>query len=287
MNRRVFIGTSAMAVGGLCLQGIGSGSDPSYGIQLYTVRDEVSKSLEGALQGISRAGYAHVELYGYNQRIFFGKSVPEMHALLRQHNLRAHSGHYLLTDMLYNKSYDWNSWKYLLDDAKLLGHQYIVIPWLDAQHRTGDDFKRITDRINEGAALAKAYNIKVGYHNHDFEFAKAENGKTFLENLIRDTDPSSVEFELDIYWAVYAGYDPIELFNRFPGRFSLWHVKDMASSPKGQTCEVGKGVINWKSVFAAKKKSGMKYWFVEQEHYNQPVFQCISDSITYLKREVL
>ncbi|MBM3439272.1 MAG: sugar phosphate isomerase/epimerase [Bacteroidetes bacterium] len=287
MNRRAFIGTSAMAVGGLCLQGLHSAPATSYGIQLYTVRDEVGKGLSGALQGIARAGYAHVELYGYNQRLFFGKSVAEMRTMLLQNGLRAHSGHYLLTDMLYDKSYDWQSWKYLLDDAKMLGHQYIVIPWLDAAHRTGDDFKRITERINQGAELAKAYKIKVSYHNHDFEFQKAENGKTFLENLIRDTDPASVEFELDIYWAVYAGYDPIELFNRFPGRFSLWHVKDMVSKPNGQTCEVGKGVIDWKSVFDAKKKSGMKYWFVEQEHYTQPVFNCIADSISYLKREVL
>lgn len=287
MNRRHFIGQTALAATALSLQGFAESKRNDLGIQLYTVRDEVNKSLEGALQGIAQAGYNHVELYGYNQRRFFGKSVTEMANLLKQNRLKAYSGHYLLADMLYAPSYNWDSWKYLLDDASLLGHRYIVIPWLDAQHRKGDDFKRITERINRGAELAKPYRMKVGYHNHDFEFEKAENGKTFLENLINDTDPHLVDFELDIYWATYAGYDPVALFNRYPGRFTLWHVKDMSSKPKGQTCEVGKGVIDWKTIFAAQKTSGMQYWYVEQEHYTQPVFNCIHDSIRYLKKDIL
>ncbi|MFZ9717747.1 MAG: sugar phosphate isomerase/epimerase family protein [Chitinophagaceae bacterium] len=287
MNRRAFIGQSALAAAALSMQGFAFQKQHQIGIQLYTVRDEVAKSVEGALQGIAKAGYDHVELYGYQDRLFFGKTAAQIKALLKQNKLQAHSGHYLLQDMLYNKTYNWDSWKYLLDDAALLQHQYIVIPWLDAAHRTGDDFKRVTERINEGAALAKAYKMKVGYHNHDFEFQKAGNGKTFLENMIRDTDPGLVDFELDIYWAAYAGQDPIDWFRRFPGRFTLWHVKDMSQGPNKQSCEVGKGVIDWKTIFAAQKTSGLKYFFVEQEHYTQPVFNCIADSIGYLKKEVL
>lgn len=259
------------------------------GLQLYTVRDEV-KDLENALKQISAAGYTNIEMFGYNNRQFFGKTVKQMADLLKQNNLKTASGHYGLSDMLHAKDYNWDSWKYLLEDAKILGQKYVTIPYLDDKHRTSDDFKRIAERLNKGGELSKAAGLTTAYHNHDFEFVK-ENGVSMYEMLLNNTDPELVKFEMDLYWVVSAGENPLDWFKKYPGRFPMWHIKDKeastAAAPKGQTCPVGEGIINWKEIFTAKKLAGLDYAFVEQEQYRKPVFECIKISADYMKKNLL
>lgn len=260
------------------------------GIQLYTVRSEVTKDLANSLAQIANAGYSNVELFGYNNRNFFGKSVAEMAALLKQYNLKSPSGHYMLQDFMFNETYNWDSWKYLVEDSKTLGHKYIVIPWIPEPQRTTDNIKRIADRLNKGAEIAKDAGMCAAYHNHDFEFKKMEGDMTGLDYLLKNTDPKHVKFELDIYWVVFAGLNPIDLFNKYPGRFTMWHVKDMEAGQngaKGQSCEVGKGIINWKEIYAARKTSGLEIPYVEQEAYRHPVFECIKTSADYMKANKL
>ncbi|MBC7904893.1 MAG: sugar phosphate isomerase/epimerase, partial [Gemmatimonadaceae bacterium] len=256
------------------------------GIQLYTVRNEVSKDLANTLKEVAAAGYKNIELYGYNNRQFFGKPVSEMAALLKQNNLYTKSGHYGLNDFLYNADYNWDSWKYLVEDANLLGNKYIIVPYLDDKHRTADDYKRVAERLNKGGEMAREAGMVAGYHNHDFEL-KDLGGQSGWDILLAGTDPKNVVFEMDIYWVEYAGQKPGDWFKKHPGRWKLWHVKDMeaktAGDEKGQTCEVGKGIINWKEIFAQHELAGLEYPLVEQEQYTRPVFECIRMSADYMK----
>ena len=259
------------------------------GLQLYTVRDEV-KNLENALKQVAAAGYTNIEMFGYNNRQFFGKTVKQMSDLLKQNNLQTVSGHYGLADMLHAKDYNWDSLKYLLEDAKILGQKYVTIPYLDDKHRTADDFKRVAERLNKGGELSRAAGLTTAYHNHDFEFVK-EGDTTKYEILLNNTDPKLVKFEMDLYWVVSAGQNPIDWFKKYPGRFPMWHIKDKEAptveAPHGQTCPVGEGIINWKEIFAEKKLAGLEYAFVEQEQYRKPVFECIKISADYMKKNLL
>jgi sugar phosphate isomerase/epimerase len=259
------------------------------GLQLYTVRDEI-KDLENTIKQISMAGYNNLELYGYDKRMFFGKTVKEFSELLKKNNLKTASGHYALSDMLYDEKYNWDSWKYLLEDAKTLGNKYVVIPHIDDKHRSADYYKFLAERLNKGGELSKAAGLTTAYHNHNFEFVKLGNTCGY-EILLKNTDPKLVKFEMDLYWVTYAEEKPAEWFAKYPGRFPMWHIKDMeketAGKPKGQTCEVGKGIIDWKSIFAKQSLAGLEYAFVEQEQYRHPVFECIKTSADYMKKNLL
>jgi sugar phosphate isomerase/epimerase len=226
------------------------------------------------------------ELYGYNKREFFGHSVKQMADLLKKNDLKSPSGHYMLTDMMFEENYNWDSWKYLVEDADTLGHKHIVIPYMDDKHRSIDDFKRLAERLNKGGEISKKAGICAGYHNHDFEF-KEQGGTNGWEILLEETEPSLVALEMDIYWVVYAGHDPINWFKRYPGRFKMWHVKDLATEPEKRSTIVGTGTINFKEIYEQRKLSGLEYLYVEQEQYTKPVFECIKESYDYLKKNVV
>jgi sugar phosphate isomerase/epimerase len=263
------------------------------GLQLYTIRDEIAKTkdLGKTIGQVAAAGYKQLELYGYNaERKFFGKTVKEFAAILKSHELKTPSGHYGIADMTYGADYNWDSWKYLIEDAKILGHKYIVVPYMDPQHRSQDDFKRLAERLNKGGELSKAAGLVTGYHNHNFEFEPMGDA-TVYDYLLKNTQEDLVKFEMDLYWVEYAGQDPADWFKKYPGRFPLWHIKDMEAKtegqPKGQTCEVGKGVIDWKAIFKNQAAAGADYVFVEQEQYRRPVFECIKISAGYMKNNLL
>lgn len=259
------------------------------GLQLYTVRDQI-KDLENTIKQISMAGYTNLELFGYDKRMFFGKTVKQFSELLKKNNLKTVSGHYGLPDMVYDEKYNWDSWKHLLEDAKILGNQYVVIPHIDDKHRSADYYKFLAERLNKGGELSKAAGITTAYHNHNFEFDKLGNTCGY-EILLKNTDPKLVKFEMDLYWVTNADQKPTDWFTKYPGRFPMWHIKDMeketAGKVKGQTCEVGKGVIDWKSIFAKQSLAGLEYTFVEQEQYRHPVFECIKTSADYMKKNLL
>jgi len=263
------------------------------GIQLYTVRDEVAKNLETTLAQVAAAGYTHIELYGYDYttRKYFGRSAPQLGDLLKQHQLKTPSGHYGIADFLFEPVYNkYESWKHLLQDANTLGHKYVAIPYIDDKHRTPDDFKRICDRLNKGGQMSKDAGITTCYHNHDFEFTSMVDDMPAYEYMLKHTDPKWVKFEMDLYWVKHAGQNPIEWFKKYPNRFPLWHVKDMEApegDKPGQTCEVGKGVIDWKEIFAQQNLAGLEYAFVEQEQYRHPVFECIKTSADYIKSNLI
>jgi sugar phosphate isomerase/epimerase len=250
------------------------------GIQLYTVRDQIFKDPKGVLKKIAALGFGEVENFGYGNGKFFGMSAQEYKSVLNELHLEAPSGHYMYTSIL-------NGWDKAVEDAKIVGHKYMVLAFLMPNERTSiADYKKIAANLNAAGATCKKAGIQLCYHNHDFEFQELE-GQIPYDILTKETDHDLVKFELDLYWATRAGKDPIALFKQLKGRVSLWHVKDMDKTEKKNFTEVGNGVIDFAKIFKNAKLSGMHHFFVEQDECPGDPFVSIEKSIKYIQSNLL
>ena len=255
------------------------------GVQLYTLRDTIGKDPKGVLKQVASLGYKQVETFGYNNGKWFGLTPSELGAVLKENGLTSPSGHTFGGATFLVDGWE-EKWKQAVTDSKALGQEYIVVPYLEDKGRTPENYKKIAAALNKAGEICKASGSKLAYHNHDFEFAD-NGGQTGLEILTSGTDAKLVSFELDIYWASKAGHDPIALFKKYPGRFSMWHIKDMDKTDKKFFTEVGNGVIDWKPIFGYEKLSGMKYFFVEQDVCPGPPIESIAKSFDYLKKNIV
>lgn len=259
----------------------------SVGLQLYSLRDELPKDVKGTIAKVAKAGFKEVETYGFSIKDqFWGLTPAEFKKLLDDNGLTAPSGHYGLGSYLTDGNTE--ELKAAIAAAKVLGSEYVTIPWLDESIRkSADDYKKIAVKINEAGKLAKEAGIRLAYHNHNFEFDK-QGDTTGYEILLKGTDKNLVDFELDLYWVVRSGNDPIKLFKENPGRFTMWHVKDMDKANPALNAEVGTGAINFKPIFADAKLSGMKHFFVEHEtNYKPNPIDSVAASCAYIKKEII
>jgi sugar phosphate isomerase/epimerase len=210
-----------------------------------------------------------VEFAGY-----FGRTPAQIRDLLRRNGLASPSTH-LPFDSLEN------GWQKALDGAKAIGHKWVTIAWIpEEKRRTLEDWKRHAELFNRAAAQAKSAGLRFAYHNHDFELRKLGDIRP-LELLLTSTDRSLVDFEMDIYWVEFGGGNPLDFFNRYPKRFPLLHVKDSAGPPDNRMVEVGKGKIDFRSIFAQSDKAGVKHYFVEHDQPVDPI-AAIRSSYNYL-----
>jgi sugar phosphate isomerase/epimerase len=240
------------------------------GLQLYTVRREMAKDVESTLATVAAAGYREVEFAGY-----FGTSPAEVRAMLDRHGLAAPSVHAGSTAP--------DQWHATLDAAHVIGHRYVVIPWIPVEARTGvDGYKKIAANFNRLAEEARAANLQFAYHNHDFEFAPVA-GQLPYDVLLAETDPKLVQMEMDLYWIVKGGQDPLAYFARWPGRFACVHVKDSAGAPDHRMMDVGAGTIDFKKIFSHRAQAGIQHYFVEHDE-PADAFASIRASCAYLKQ---
>ena len=291
MNRRTFLETS-IAAGVLASFPARSFAATheikKVGVQLYTVRDDMKKDFSGTIGKVAAIGYKEVEFAGY-----FDHKPADIKVLLEKDGLTAPSCHV---------SYDVveNHWPETIDAAKIIGHDYIICPWVEEKLRKSPDgWKKVAEAFNKaGEASAKA-GIQFGYHNHTFEFAPDPNlgGKLPYDFLLDNTDPKLVVMEMDLCWITVTGNDPVAYFKKYPGRFPLVHVKDVKEIPKvapGKADEflntdfeanvmtaVGSGVIDWKRIFSYSDVAGIKHYFVEHDAPKDP-FASITASYKYL-----
>ena len=258
------------------------------GIQLYSLRDIIGKDVKGVIEKVAKAGFKEVETYGYApvNGSFWGLSPKAFKALLDANGLYSASGHFAFDNYVATGNLD--DIKAYVDASNTLGSKYVVAPWLDDKLRkTADDYKRVAERLNVAGELCIKSGLNVGYHNHGFEFDKFGD-KTGLDIMLAETDPNLVYYELDLYWAAHAGHNPIDLFKKYPGRFKMWHVKDMDKSNKEWNTEIGKGSIDFKSIFAKAELSGVKHIYLEQEtNYKPDLIGSIKASIDYIKGSLL
>ena len=155
-----------------------------------------------------------------------------------------------------------------MSELHTLGCEHAIVPWLRPEMRTPNHIEGLVERFSRWAAACRAEGLRFGYHNHDFEFAPAGGGSggTFFDALIERTDPALVGFELDAYWAIYAGVDPIDLLRRHGARIPLLHVKDMGAGPERSDVPVGAGTIAWGPILEAATAAGVDWYVVEQDN---------------------
>jgi sugar phosphate isomerase/epimerase len=276
-NRRTFLATMGAAALGIASRNAWATETllaqhrklKKIGLQLYSVRDLMKADLPGTLRKVAAAGYKEVEFAGY-----FGRTPAQIKELLKKNGLTSPSTHIGL-DILEKDSVR------AFADAKAIGHQWVTVPWLPEERRkTADDWKAITTLLNQLAPQAKAAGLRLAYHNHDFEFKTVDGIKPY-DMMLSQTDPSLVDFEMDLYWVTFAGNDPLDYFNRFPKRFPLVHVKDSAGGPDNKMVDVGKGKIDFRAIFAQSDKAGIKHYFVEHDQPADPM-ATIRNSYKYL-----
>ncbi|UWY30436.1 sugar phosphate isomerase/epimerase [Flavobacterium sp. TR2] len=289
ISRRNFIVTTGLATTAVL-------ASPSFalsmnkkeiGLQLYTLREELPKDVKGTLEKVAKAGYTTVETYGFSIKDqFWGLTPQELKKILDDNGLKAVSGHYNLGSFLY----DGNTAELIaaIEAAKVLKNEFLTVPWVDEPFRRSiEDCKKIVFRVNEAAKMCKKAGLKLAYHNHDFEFQK-HNGATGFDVLLKETDKDLVYFELDLYWVVHSGNDPLKLFKENPGRFKMWHVKDKDRKNSDLNTEVGSGTIDFKPFFAAAKQSGMIHFFVEQENnFASNSFESIKSSCDFISKNLI
>lgn len=287
ISRRIFFQQAGLITAGILIKPSILLSKPyqKVGLQLYSLRNLISKDVRGTIKKVADIGFREVETFGYStDNGFWGLTIKEFKNLLKSHNLKSPSGHYDFDPYLREGEID--SLKVNIETANKIGQKYLTVPFLNPLLRTNlDSYKTLAEKLNRAAILTKEAGIQLVYHNHDFEFMDF-NGTSGYDILLQETDPSEVKFELDIYWTVRAGKDPIALFEQNPGRFSMWHVKDMDKLDKSFT-EVGAGSINYKEIFTKAKLSGMKHYFVEQDIIKIDPFVSISQSFQHIKNNIL
>jgi len=279
MRRRKFIQTTAAAaVSMLAMPSCDfAGWGSKVGIQLYTLKDVINDDPKGILKQLASFGYKELETFGYSDGKLFGLTVDDYGKEVEALGMQTVSGHFAI-DLVRN------DWERTVADAKKLGQSYACVPWLPEQDRTLDGIKAVCETINNGAEVCRQYDMKIGYHNHDFEFKDGGDGKLLYDVMLEELDPKLVSMEMDLYWVVAAGYDPLAYFEKYPGRFEQWHVKDRDKEVPTRNTEVGNGSIDFKSIFAQAKQSGMKHLYIEQEYFAMPSIESARIGIENLQQ---
>ncbi len=281
MQRKDFIKLSSLGFLGLYSCGISNmNSKKPLAIQLYTIRDAVSDNPEKALEKLAALGFRELEIYGYNGT-FFGKSRTEFQSILKQNGLKVISSHHTTGLIHKDQGTLLYNWEKSVEDLHFIGSEYMVCSYLFPEERTVEHYKKLPELFEKSGEVTGKAGIQFAYHNHDFEFEKLEGHKSVYDFILENTSPELVKMELDLYWISKAGLDPLAYFEKHPGRFPLWHVKDMKAGTKDFT-EVGNGIINFKRIFEAKEKAGLKYWFLEQDSSDKDIFESIAISKKYI-----
>ncbi len=298
-NRREFLKISAAGTAGMMLFGAagcksGAAIDrKSYGvgIQLYSLRDAMTADVLGTLKKVSDIGYKNLELAGYADGKFYGYSAAEFKKIVSDLGMVSLSSH----TQVESAGITMDQAKLMADVHAELGVKYCIKPWVEEVDRNIDQYKKMIVDVNEVGKIMKGVGIQFGYHNHNFDFKNIDGIVPYYDIFMKEMDPDLVTMELDLFWASKAGQDPVAMFNKYPGRFQLLHLKDMLTNQppffeviKDDICSVGAGVIDFKKILAAQKIAGAKYLIVEDDNQgNGKPFEGIEASIKNLTTNIL
>lgn len=293
MNRRSFIQRTGAAATAAFVLPVAQTRIPSrytLGLQLYTMRAAMAADMDGTLKRVAAMGYREAETYGFDPQglRYYGLDAKAFADRLGAHGFTTPSGHYDLNRYM---STSIDDLKRYMDrcilGAKALGQTYVTWPLLDADSRTIEKFKVAAERLNVIGEQARAAGLQVAYHNHDFEFID-QNGQIGYDIILKNTDPALVKLQVDLYWMVRGSkVTPNEWFKRQPGRFVMWHVKDIHKVSSDYT-EVGNGTIDFTKIWPDARVAGLKHFFVEQGgNFTHDPFRSVADSAEYVKRVLL
>ena len=264
-----------------------TGNLGAIGLQLYSVKDVLEKDLKGTLQQLAEIGYTEAESYPGSKGHYYGMEAKAFGDMLREMGITLVSSHVGSG----NKDSKPGAWQQaslmqnfpeLTAKAAETGQKYITCSSLDGSLRkTTDDLKRTADLFNKSGETAKKAGLQFAYHNHAFEFEKIGDVMVY-DYLLQNTDPELVKYEIDLFWVVNGGQDPLAYFSKYPNRFPLCHVKDMSKEDKTKNTEIGSGSIDYKQILKAAKDAGMKHYLVEQESFTRPSIESMRMNYNYL-----
>jgi sugar phosphate isomerase/epimerase len=286
MERRKFLSIAGAAGAGLAFSSAPlasmaeatevNGKLKKFGIQLYTLRDDMPKDPAGVLKQVAAAGYKQVESFeAGSMGMFWNMGNKEFKKFIGDLGMTMPSVH---CDV-------YNNFEKKVEQCAEIGVQYIIYAW-EGTDKKLDDYKRFCDDFNKKGEFAKQHGMRFAFHNHDYSF-KLMEGQYPQDVLMTGTDPSLVYYEMDMYWVVTAGHSPIEWIKKYPGRFKLSHVKDRAknTTENADSCTLGTGSIDYAAILGEAKKFGMDYFHVEQEKYEGTTpLQCIKVNAAYMKK---
>lgn len=281
MDRREFLKRSLLAsagavVGGSLLLDELSARERGQkivGLQLYSLRDAMGKDVPGTLKKVAAMGYTILETAGYGDGKLYGYAPAEFRKMVEGLGMQVSGAHLgqNYTKETETKVLDW--WRKALDTQAAAGCSYAVQPSFPIGD-TLDAIKLYCDYFTKVGELAKARGLRFGFHNHAKEFEK-RGSEVIFDYMVANTDPNNVMFELDVYWAVKGGVDPVDYINKYAGRIPLLHIKD-------ETAIGRSGTIDFKSIFDAAYANGMESYFVEVERYDSTPEKDVKASFTYL-----
>lgn len=250
------------------------------GLQLWSVKDDMKKDVPATIAAVGKMGYKFVETAGYADGKIYGLDPVKFTQLCEKNGLKflgAHTGQAVPTKENWDKTMAW--WDTCIAAHKAAGVKWIVQPFMDkVGYQSLDGVKRYCEYFNAVGEKCKKAGIRFGYHNHDKEFTTEFEGKPVYDWMLELTDPKKVMFEMDLYWITHGGKNPLDYFDKYKGRFELWHIKDEK--------ELGaSGKMDFESIFAERKKSGAKYGIVEVERYDYEPLVSVKKSLDYLEEQ--
>jgi len=298
-NRRDFLKVSAAgAMGTMLMSPFGCASGPSadrksfgVGLQLYTIRDAMDADVPGSLKKVSDLGYKYLELANYSGGKFYNYAPAEFGKMVKDLDMEVLSSH----TQVEAAGITLDNAKIMADAHAELGVKYCVQPWVEEVDRNIESYKKMIADWNEVGRIMKNVGIQFGYHNHNFEFVNIDGVVPYYDIFMPEMDADLITMEIDLFWVSKAGQDPVEMFNKYPGRFKLFHLKDMYTKEapffeviKEDISAVGAGVIDFKRILAAKEVAGMEHLFVEDDNQgNGKPFETLETSINNITTKIL
>ena len=279
MKRRSFIKTTiAGATAAIVVPSFAcSPGERKTGLILYTVRNEMDKDAEGTLDRIAGMGYNWLEAASYADGSFYGRKPADFRRMIESRGMELISSH---------NGLDHDNLDEVVGAASEAGLKYLVIPSLPHQWiNSADALKKTADFMNMAGGKCRENGMKLGFHNHTVEFEPVK-GQIPMDVFLENTDAGLVTFQLDLAWITKSGNDPLAYFEKYPGRFELWHVKDL--SEEGHDATLGEGTMDFKPIFAGASTAGMKYFFIEQDNCRTHTpLESIEISRNYLLENIL
>ncbi|MFG6119711.1 sugar phosphate isomerase/epimerase family protein [Thalassobacillus sp. B23F22_16] len=243
-------------------------------VQMYTLRNESERDFSGTLKKVAELGFDGVEFAGYGDL-----TVQEVKSLLDELSLQAVSSHVPLEELQENLPK-------VIEEQKILGSQYIVVPFLLPEQRNEADYRSLIPFLQRAGKTCREEGITLCYHNHDFELDRLSDGRMALETIFDETNPEELHIELDIYWLKKAEENPVDWLTRYQGRAPLVHLKDMTNDDEQFFAELGTGGVDIEAVLAAGEETGVKWWIVEQDESRRSPFESLEISMNYLKNKL-
>ncbi len=273
-RRDFLIQSGSLAVGSVFLPSCQPTSKKvdNHGLQLYTFRREMAEDAIGTLKQIAAIGIKQIESARSDKGHYYGLTAKEMKNTCADLGMTLRSGHVHL-DEHFQKT---------MDEAAEASQEYLICSSMPTRGQTVDNYKSTAEAFNKAGEDCKKMGFKFGYHNHEYEF-ESENGQVLYDVLLANTESDLVHWELDLGWVIVAGKDPLDYFKKYPGRFPLWHLKDMNMTEKVST-EFGKGGLDIVAMLNNRDQSGVKYIFIEQEEYDSTPLESMTFNVAYLNK---